>query len=114
GASAIFRSHIIGRQDLEAVSAMSGAFAKGVILPFDNRNGFATGIAIANTGVAGVAPITIRDEVGSVLITENLTLGADAHVSFSLAERYPMVVGRAGTVEIGSNAAAALGLRFNP
>jgi len=49
-----------------------------------------------------------------VLVTENITMGADAHLSFSLAQRYPMVLGKAGTVEIGSSAAAALGLRFNP
>jgi hypothetical protein len=114
GATAVFRSHVVGRLDFEAVSAMSAASAKGVLLSFDNRNGFATGIAIVNTGTTGVVPITVRDDKGSVVVTENLALGADAHVSFSLSDRYPMVGGRAGTVEIGSSSAAALGLRFNP
>jgi hypothetical protein len=39
GASAIFRSHTAGRQDSEAVSAMGVGAPKGVLLPFDNRNG---------------------------------------------------------------------------
>jgi hypothetical protein len=114
GASAIFRSHVVGRQDSEAVSAMAAASPKGFILPFDNRNGFGTGVAIVNVGSAGVIPITVRDSVGSVLFTENLPLNSDAHVSFSLTDRYPLLSGRAGTVEIGSSTAAVLGLRFNP
>ena len=114
GASAIFRSHVNGRQDSEAVSAMGVASPRGVIIPFDNRNGFATGVAIANFGGSGVVPITVRDGVGTVILIENLPLGSSAHLSFSLADRYPTVVGRAGTVEIGSSAAAVLGLRFNP
>jgi len=114
GASAIFRSHVNGRQDSEAVSAMATATPRGVILPFDNRNGFATGIAIANVGGSGIVPITVRDGVGSVILTENLALGSGAHLSFSLVDRYPAVAGRAGTVEIGSSVAAVLGLRFNP
>ena len=114
GASAIFRSHVSGRQDSEAVSAMAVGSPRGVILPFDNRNGFATGVALANAGASGVVPITIRDGVGSVILTENIPLGSRAHLSFSLADRYPAVAGRAGTVEIGSSVAAVLGLRFNP
>jgi len=114
GASAIFRSHTAGRQDSEAVSAMGVGAPKGVLLPFDNRNGFATGIAIANAGASGVLPITIRDDAGAVLLNENLPLGASAHLAFNLTDRYPQVNGRAGTIEIGSSAAAVLGLRFSP
>jgi hypothetical protein len=114
GASAIFRSHVSGRQDSEAVSAMGIASPRGLILPFDNRNGFATGVAIANAGGSGVVPITIRDGVGSVILTDNLALVSSAHLSFSLTDRYPALIGRVGTMEIGSGGAAALGLRFNP
>jgi len=114
GASAVFRNHAIGRADSEAVSAMSVATSKGVILPFDNRNGFATGVAIGNAGSSGVIPITIRDEAGNIVLTENLTLGAAGHISFNLSDRYPLLTGRAGTLDFGSSTAAVLGLRFNP
>jgi hypothetical protein len=114
GASAIFRSHVTGRQDSEAVSAMAAASLRGVIFPFDNRNGFGTGVAIVNIGSAGLVPITVRDSLGSVLLSENIAFGSATHISFSLTDRYPALAGRAGTVEIGSSTAAVLGLRFNP
>jgi hypothetical protein len=115
GASAIFRSHSAGRPDSAAVSAMSVATTKGVVIPFDNRNLFATGIAIANAGASGVIPITIRDQTGAVLLVDNnLTLNANGHTSFSMASRYPQIAAPIGTVEIGSTSAAVLGLRFDP
>ena len=114
GASAIFRSHAAGRQDSEAVSAMSVATTKGVILPFDNRNGFTTGVAIANAGTSGIIPITIRDDVGAVILTHNLPLSPGGHTSFNLIDKYPQVAERAGTLDFGSGTSAVLGLRFNP
>src|SRR5262245_3184204 len=93
---------------------MNAVSPKGVIFPFDNRNGFATGVAIVNVGSAGVVPITVRDSVGTVLLTDNVAFGSATHISFSLTDRYPGLAGRVGTVEIGSPTAAVLGLRFNP
>jgi hypothetical protein len=49
-----------------------------------------------------------------VILTDNLTLVSSAHLSFSLTDRYPALIGRVGTMEIGSSGAAVLGLRFNP
>ena len=105
GASAIFRSHGAGHQDSEAVSAMSVATTNGVIIPFDNRNGFITGIAIANAGTSSNIPVTIRDDVGVFILTENIPVNPGGHIAFPLTDRYPQLRGRAGTVEIGSGTA---------
>jgi hypothetical protein len=113
-ASAVLRSLSDGGQDSEAVSPMMIPSNRGFVLPFDNSGGFATGVAIVNIGAAGTLPIIIRDGDGSILLTQNLPMGAGAHSSFSLADEFPGAAGRVGTLEIGSAVGMVLGLRFNP
>ena len=86
----------------------------GLLLPFDNSGGFATGVALVNIGAAGTLPIIIRDGNGTLLLNQDLPIGAGAHSSFSLAEKFPIAAGRVGTLEIGSGLGVMLGLRFNP
>ena len=113
-ASAVFRSHSVGRQDSEAVSPMIIPSNRGFVLPFDNSGGFATEVAIVNIGAAGTLPIIIRDGDGSILLNQNLPMGAAARSSFSLADEFPGAAGKVGTLEIGSAVGVVLGLRFNP
>jgi hypothetical protein len=114
-ASAVFRSRIVGRQDSEAVSPMMVDAPRGFVLPFNNLDGFSTGVSVVNVGSLQTAlPITIRDAFGAVLFNDAISLGPGAHLSFSLADKYPSLAGRLGTVEIGSGQVAVLGLRFNP
>ena len=58
-------------------------------MPFDNTNGAATGIALANISAQAVnTAITIRDDTGAVILTDTLTLPAMGHTSFDLVSRY--------------------------
>ena len=113
-ASAVFRSRSVERQDSEAVSPMIIPSNSGFVLPFDNRSGYATGVAIVNIGTSGTIPITIRDAFGAVLLNQSISLGPGAHSSFSLADRFSDTAGQIGTLEIGSSFGVMLGLRFNP
>jgi hypothetical protein len=120
GATAVFQSHVDGRQDSEATSPMQGYPAQDFLIPFDNRDGFATGVAVANFGSnPSSLTLTFRDGFGRVFLTDLFSLGVGNHASFSMADRYPATAGYDGTLEIKSNSLspdgiAALGLRFNP
>jgi len=87
---------------------------RGFVLPFDNRSGYATGVALVNIGTGGTIPITIRDAFGAILLNQSISLGPGAHSSFSLADRFSSTEGQIGTLEIGSSLGVVLGLRFNP
>jgi len=96
---------------LETRSA--GAYA----LWFDQTGAVASGLALANlsTQTATVA-VTIRDENGAVIATDNLFLLAQGHTAFLPADRWPQTKQRRGMIEFHSAAGGqigVLGLRFN-
>lgn len=119
----IFRQRVPGRPDFEATVPMENRnFARAFLVPFDNRNGLATGIAITNVSNAA-AVITI---VGADLQNQNEFLGTIAvpgrgSASFDLAGRFPQAGGRAGSVIFFTDPTATTGpfltgtgFRFNP
>lgn len=120
GATVVFQRHADGRQDSEATSPMQAYPSQDFLIPFDNRDGFATGVAVANFGSnPSSLTLTFRDGLGRVFLTDLFSLGVGNHTSFSTADRYPATAGYDGTLEIRSNSLspdgiAALGLRFNP
>ena len=115
GAMAVFRSIGADRPDAEATSPMRINPAKKSVIPFDNRNGFATGIALANFDSKPNSPtLLFRDGDGKQLLSTPLPMGAGEHTAFSLAAKYPALAGAVGTLEISSDGVTALGLRFNP
>jgi hypothetical protein len=87
-------------------------------VPFDNTNGAATGIALANISAQAVSTaITIRDGTGAVILTDTLTLPAMGHTSFNLTDRYAAATAQlSGTLEFDTPSAgqiSVLGLKFN-
>ena len=90
----------------------------GYIVPFDNTNGSATGIALANVSAqSAVVTINIRDATGALILSDALTLPAMGHTSFNLTDRYAAATAQQrGTLEFRSPSAgqiSVLGLRFN-
>ena len=89
------------------------------LLPYDNSNGFQTGIAVTNQSPYSPADLTLvlRDEAGNTLSTESLSLPVRGHTSFSIGDKYSALSGRRGTVEVRSSSGGrvnVLGLRFSP
>jgi hypothetical protein len=86
-----------------------------LILPFDNTNGYGTGVAIltvqSNTGQ--VINGTILDQNANTLGTGEVSLNALGHTSFDLANKWPVTAGQMGVV-IFQGAGALLGIRYNP
>lgn len=107
-----------GSYDQEAVVPLESRNSASYVLWFDNTAGLVVGLALANisTQLAAVA-VTIRDESGSVIGTDTITLAAQGHASFELPKRLAQTAQRRGTVEFHTAAAgqiSVLGLRFNP
>ncbi len=115
GAMAVFRSSGAGRPDFEATSPMRFTPAKKSVVTFDNRNGFATGIALANFDSKPNSPgLTFRDGEGKTILSTTVAMGTGEHTAFSLVDKFPSLAGAVGTLEISSEGVTALGLRFNP
>jgi sugar lactone lactonase YvrE len=110
----------IGSSQHEALVSLENRNARSYLLYFDNTSGYMTGIALASVGGGNQgAPvsITIRDDSGTVLLTSTITLSAQGHTTFNLADRYPPTLQKRGTIEFGTptnGQLSVLGLRFNP
>lgn len=130
-ATEVFLNQATGRPNFEASVPLVLQTEPHFILPFDETSGYFTGLALVNgagtnpsAGPVGTAQvfITIRDESGNVLLLTGVVLQPMNHTAFLLADQYPVVVGKRGTIEFeldngmtGVNGTLeALGLRFNP
>jgi CHRD domain-containing protein/putative Ig domain-containing protein len=111
-----YRSSAPGGTDAEA-SVQAAPSTSSVILPFDNTQGFASGIAVANTNASQsiVVTVTVTPDGGSPTVN-SFVLAAHGHTAFVLAANYPAAVGVRGTVRFTTNFAdlAVTGLRFSP
>lgn len=115
---AIFRQRGQDGRESEGTSPLENTNRPGLILPFDNSEGFATGVALVNPGTDRVSlRALVRDETGLTLGQFGVPLIARGHTAFVVAERLPDSTGRRGTIEFqhsGSGKIAGLGLRFSP
>lgn len=115
GAMAIFRQSVPGRQTQEAVVPVVNQFDSHFVLLFDNTQ-FITAIAIANPTVNRVViPVSIRNELGQIIDSRTIALGAYCHTAFTLPDTWPSTAGSRGAIEFLTSGfgVGALGLRFN-
>jgi hypothetical protein len=114
GGFAIFHYSPTGQ---EAIVPLETRNAKAYVLAFDNTNGLATGVALANESnqTANVAVILL-DDTGAPIGTGTISLAAAGHTSFMLTQNYAATAGRRGTVEFDAppgGRISALGIRAN-
>jgi sugar lactone lactonase YvrE len=117
GGFAVF-GQALGSTDQEAAVPLENRNASAYLLSFDTTNGSSTGVALANITPQPVQnAITVRDDTGTLILADTITLPGMGHTSFDLVSRYGSVVAnRLGTVEFTSPAAgeiSVLGLRFS-
>ena len=118
GASAVY-GQSIGAMHQEAIVPLETRNAGAYVLPFDNTNGYDTGVALANvsTQPANVTVI-IRDDNGNILQSPVLSVPALGHTSFVLVNRFGVAAQRRGTLEFQTPAGgqiSVLGIRYyNP
>jgi hypothetical protein len=116
GVTAIFHRSIAGTSDSEAT--VSGVTSSGAVsLPFDNTQGYATGVALANTNALQAITVTAVFEFengGSY--TTPIALPAHAHTAFVMPTTYSATAGLRGVVHFTafSPDITVVGLRFSP
>src|SRR4051812_39550213 len=117
GGYAIFRQRVAGRADYEALVPLSSYTDYRFYMPFDNIQGFLTGMAIVNPSSNVTAHVTLTAlDLGGVIIDRVvLTLPPGNHTSFLLNDRFPQFANRLGTlyVESDTNRLSGLGIRVN-
>jgi hypothetical protein len=116
GVLTIFRQIVPGRPDSEGTvtAVQSGS---RIFLPFDNTNGYVTGVAVANTNPTQplFIPFLFQLENGSA-VNGSLSLPAHAHTAFALTTMFPSLAGVRGSIEFTAQTPdiAVVGLRFSP
>jgi hypothetical protein len=131
-----FKRHFPGLPDFEAVVPLTSDSSAcilsfplqtpGVLIPFDNTNGYLTALAFANTGSSTqTLQLEYDDESYQKIATSTLTLAPSTHVAFVTyvagAGSDPAVAGKKGVLRIQDTTLqataqdfAVLGLLFNP
>jgi hypothetical protein len=100
----------------EGLVPISGYDDTRFYMSFDNIEGFATGIALTNPSQnPNVVTIEALDLDGNEITSGQLTLPAGGHHSFVLADSFPALAGRTGTLYVSSNQTmlSAVGIRMN-
>ncbi len=115
GGFAIFRDGGTGQEAVVPLETRAGG---SYILAFDNTDGLATGLALANVSTQAASVfVTLRSDTGAVLGTTTINLPAHGHTSFLLSPAYAATTGKRGTVQFDTPAGGSisvLGLRATP
>ena len=70
------------------------------VLAYDQTGGFATGIAVSNmVGQGASIAVTVRDEIGTTIGTETISLPAHGHTAYMMRDHYAATATGRGTVE---------------
>jgi hypothetical protein len=118
GAFAVFTYTPSGQA---AVVPLETRNASSYLLAFDNTGAVSTGLAIANVAASAAAVnVVIRDDTGAQIGTGTISLLANGHTSFTLADTssggWSVTAGKRGTVEFDTPSGgqiSVLGLRAN-
>jgi sugar lactone lactonase YvrE len=100
-----------GTGTTEAVSPVSISTASAYLLPFDNTNGYVTGVGLANNSAqAANVQATVRDGNGQTIAVETISLPPWGHRSFEISGRYPVTANTTGTLELSSPVSGQIGV----
>lgn len=115
---AIFRQRGSG-QDSEGTTPLENLTQSSIVLPFDNKTGFTTGVALVSPieGRASTIKATFWDERGVALSPETIALPAQGHTSFQMGSKFSSTQGKSGFVLFEAPtdlSVTGIGLRFSP
>jgi hypothetical protein len=117
GGFVIFRYNPNGQEAVVPLETRGSA--NGFLIAFDNTGGTATGIAINSvSSQTASVPVIVRDDTGSQIASDALSLAANGHTSFTVGiDKFPVAAGKRGTIEFVAPFGAqigALGIRIPP
>lgn len=112
---------IFRHNDQEAVVPLESRNAGAYILAFDNTNSTATGVAVNSVSTAPEVnvPVVVRDETGTQIATDLITMAPNGHYAFTLGsdkfQNIPNILNMRGTIEFDkppNGRIGALGIRI--
>ena len=112
----VFTIRVAGRQDQEG-TAPAVAASNRILMPYADANGFVSGIAVVNiSGQPESISVGFRTTTGGVALGTLPTVPPGGHMSFALAQQFPVIAGHDGLAEFFSSTGAfsLIALRFNP
>jgi len=102
----------------EGVVDLTSVTESKYVLLYDNLGGPVTVAAFANPDSLNSLTILaeVRDEQGVVINTDSILLPPFGHTSFVLTDRFPITMGRRGSIRFNASPKGftGLGLRFSP
>lgn len=103
GGTAIFRRTVPGQAILESSEPLDTGLNYRYALPFDHFGGSGTGLSLVNPSIVPASvTLLFRDEAGVQLMQDSFPLPALNNLAFTVAERYPQLLGKRGTFEIST------------
>ena len=103
-------------RDQEAIVPLESRNARAYVVAFDNTNGLATGVAVANlSNSAANIPVIIRNSFGAQIGSDSVVLESNGHSAFVLSDRFAATANQMGTIEFDKTAGGSigvLGMRF--
>jgi hypothetical protein len=117
GGFAIFRQRVARGVVFEALVSLSSADDTRYYLPFDNREGFVTSMAIVNPSATAPTTVTatFRTTEGQTLTALTRTLAPRQQIADVIPTIAPQTQGRAGVLEVSGSGTllSSLGFRFS-
>jgi hypothetical protein len=112
----VFRLRSPGAPDSEGTGSLDGRLSSSLVLPYDNTNGYQTGVALANqSSTAQTITAILLDQNGVQLTSSPIILPAFAHSSFFVNNRFSQSANQLGIIQFQSaGGVTGLGLRFSP
>ena len=102
----------------EAVVPLETRNSSSYTMVYDNTNGIATGLALANASDQTLnLSLILRDENGAQFAGGAISLPAHGHTAVDMSHAYPGTAGIRGTVDLttlANTTFSALGIRFTP
>ncbi len=118
GGMAVFKVGWLPTHDAEAVVPIVNQFDDHYFLPFDNRAGYVTSLALVNPSTYSSETVTLAflNPDGTRFHLDQFTLSPLHQITFATTDRYPQSIGRNGVIEIIASTwgVPGLGLLFNP
>ncbi|MFB3776884.1 MAG: hypothetical protein ACE141_04710 [Bryobacteraceae bacterium] len=118
---AVFKAAWMPTNDAEAVVPFAGEADSTFYIPFDNRNGYVTSVALVNPYPKTTANVAVqfRNPDGTIIKDDTITLLPGQHLAFETSNRYPETAGKNGVVQFYVDpatqvAVSGLGLLFSP
>jgi hypothetical protein len=118
GGFATFKWRIPYKPDQEAAVQLAPSREHRTFIVFDETMGYFTGIAIAHPKYTSTSAATInvigRDANANQIMSDQLTVPADGHLSFLVYAKWPRLANNRGTIELTTtDYVAATALVFN-